>query len=110
MVDGPLPAGRDRCTRRSRPLGAARCGRRCRRMHADAGVGRLSLPVISARNLSPLPGVDHLRRLLQSMAMLDAILSPEWEFRYYSFDSKWSPGEQMGSMRDGGGDDFFAHF
>jgi len=29
--------------------------------------------------------------------MLDAILSPEWEFRYYSFNSKWAEGEMMAS-------------
>jgi hypothetical protein len=42
--------------------------------------------------------------------MLDAILSPEWQYRYYSFNWRWSEGEQMGSMRDGCGDDFFALF
>ena len=35
---------------------------------------------------------------------------PEWQFRYYSFNAKWSPGEQMGSMRDGSGDNLFALF
>ncbi len=44
------------------------------------------------------------------MAMLDATLCPEWQYRYYSFNAKWSPQEQMGSMRDGSGDDFFALF
>jgi hypothetical protein len=42
--------------------------------------------------------------------MLDAILSPDWEFRYYSFNARWSKTEQMGSMRNGCGDDFFALF
>jgi hypothetical protein len=40
------------------------------------------------------------------MAMLDAIISPEWEYRLYSFDSHWSPEEQMASMRDGSGNDY----
>lgn len=66
--------------------------------------------MISTRNLSELPDVDGLRRLMQSMAVLDAILCPEWQFRYYSFNAAWAPGEQMGSMRDGSGDGFFAHF
>jgi hypothetical protein len=44
------------------------------------------------------------------MAMLDAILCPEWEFRYYSFNAAWADGEQMGSMRNGSGEDFFAQF
>src|SRR5262245_3584600 len=44
------------------------------------------------------------------MAMLDAILSAEWQSRSYSCNSAWNSGEQMGSMRDGSGDHFFAHF
>lgn len=43
---------------------------------------------------------------MQSLAMLDAIMSPEWDERFYSFNSKWDEGEQMGSMRNGCGDDF----
>jgi hypothetical protein len=65
---------------------------------------------ISTRDLSQLPGIDDLKRLMQSLAMLDAILSPEWEYRYYSFNAKWAKGEQMGSMRDGCGNDLFALF
>jgi hypothetical protein len=65
---------------------------------------------ISTRNLKMLPDVDRLRLLLQSLAMLDAILSPEWEYRYYSFNARWSKREQMGSMRDGCGDGFFTLF
>ena len=66
--------------------------------------------MISTRDLSALPDVAHLRRLMQSLAMLDAMLSPEWEDRYFSFDSRWSPGEEMGSMRNGQGDHYFALF
>jgi len=65
---------------------------------------------ISTRDLAGLPDVTRLRRLLQSMAMLDAILEPEWEYRYYSFNAHWGEGEMMGSMRDGAGDEFFALF
>jgi hypothetical protein len=65
---------------------------------------------ISTRDFHLLPDVDGLRRLLQALAMLDAILSPKWQCRYYSFDSRWSEGEQMSSMRDGCGDGFFALF
>jgi hypothetical protein len=42
--------------------------------------------------------------------MLDAILCPEWEYRYYSYNCKWSPGEEMASMRNGSGDDWFMLF
>ena len=44
---------------------------------------------ISTRNLEGLPDVTRLKRLLQSLAMLDAILMPEWEYRYYSFNAHW---------------------
>jgi hypothetical protein len=44
--------------------------------------------------------------------MLDALLSPEWEDRYYSFNQRWSlpSGTRMGSMRNGSGDDLFILF
>jgi hypothetical protein len=66
--------------------------------------------MISRRNLAKLPDIDALRKLCQSLAMLDAILSPQWEFRYYSFNTHWSPGQEMASMRNGEGDDYFAVF
>ena len=66
--------------------------------------------MISTRDLTSLPKPDALRRLLQALALLDAILEEEWQYRYYSFNSKWSATEQMGSMRNGSGDDFFAVF
>ncbi len=66
--------------------------------------------MISTRDLSSLPDVDRLRAALQSMALLDAILEPEWELRYYSFNARWGDGKQLGSMRNGQGDDFHAVF
>ncbi|GFE81718.1 hypothetical protein GCM10011487_37180 [Steroidobacter agaridevorans] len=54
-----------------------------------------------------LPSILEIRRITQSLAMLDAILCPEWEYRYYSFNSGWGPGEEMASMRTGEGDDWF---
>jgi hypothetical protein len=54
-----------------------------------------------------LPDLTALRRRAQSLAMLDAIVSPDWEFRYYSFDAHWGEGEEMASMRNGSGDDWF---
>lgn len=40
------------------------------------------------------------------MAVLEAILSPDWESRYHSFDAAWGPGEEMASMRNGSGDEY----
>ena len=64
----------------------------------------------STRSPQALPDVPALRRLTKSLAMLDAILSPEWQHRYYSFNSRWSAGEQMASMRNGSGDEWFLLF
>lgn len=66
--------------------------------------------MISSRSLQNMPNPQQLRRLLQSLAVLDAILSPDWEYRYYSYDSAWSEDSEMGSMRNGSGDHFFALF
>ncbi len=57
-----------------------------------------------------LPDIETLRRLTKSLAMLDAIVCPEWEYRYYSYNSKWGDNEEMASMRDGCGDDWFLLF
>jgi hypothetical protein len=64
---------------------------------------------ISTRNLALL-AIDELRKLCQAIATLDAILSPESEWRYYSFNNKWAEGVTCASMRNGSGDDFFIHF
>ncbi|GGL53176.1 hypothetical protein [Planomonospora parontospora] len=53
-----------------------------------------------------LPDVTVLRDLCRSMAVLEAILSPDWESRYHSFDAAWGPGEEMASMRNGSGDEY----
>lgn len=66
--------------------------------------------MISSRHLAALPDIPTLRKLLQSLATLDAILSPDWASRYYSFNCKWAEAQQMGSMRNGSGDDWFALF
>ena len=45
-------------------------------------------------------------------ARCDAQLSPEWEYRYFSFDPDWNvkTGEEMGSFRDGQGVEGFFVF
>ena len=57
-----------------------------------------------------LPSISDLRARTRSLAMLDAILCPEWEYRYVSFDQAWAPGMHMASMRNGCGDDWFLLF
>ena len=53
-----------------------------------------------------LPAPDVLERLTLSMAALDAVLSPDWEARVFSFDVEWSDDERMGSMDDGSGSSY----
>jgi hypothetical protein len=67
---------------------------------------------ISTRDLSLMPGIQALEKIAQSLAMLDAILCPEWEYRYFSFNAEWdtSLGERMASMRNGSGDEYFLLF
>lgn len=57
-----------------------------------------------------LPSIQNLKQISRSLAMLDAILEPEWEYRYFSFNQHWATGEQLGSMRDGEGSWYFILF
>jgi hypothetical protein len=63
--------------------------------------------MISGHNL---PEIDNLKRCLQSLAMLDSILSLEWEFRYYSFDCNWDNNTALATIRNGSGDRIFFVF
>src|SRR5258708_853447 len=36
--------------------------------------------------------------------MLDALLMPTWEYRYFSFDAAWPRGCSLASMQNGSGD------
>lgn len=62
----------------------------------------MSVSSLAAR----LPDVQTLISWSQSMAMLEAILSPEWEMRYFSHDAHRALGEHMASMRNGSGDEY----
>lgn len=63
---------------------------------------------ISTRNLAQLPDIETLRRLCRSLATLDAIISEDWESRYYSYNRFWHKDrqEEFFQMRDGSGDEF----
>ena len=56
--------------------------------------------------ISKLPGIETVRSHSQAMAMLEAILCPDWSYRFFSFDSRWSAGESLASMQDGSGNDY----
>ena len=65
---------------------------------------------ISTSNLGPMMSPGPLRRLLQSLAALDAILCVEDDLRYHSFNANWGQGQQMASMANGAGDHYFVLF
>jgi len=64
----------------------------------------------STRSLQFLPDLEPLRRVCQAIAALDAVLSPDPEFRYYTYQKHWGPDRQLASMRDGAGDDWHLVF
>ncbi|MEZ4376243.1 MAG: hypothetical protein R3B07_35895 [Polyangiaceae bacterium] len=64
----------------------------------------------SSRHPQALPHPQKLERLCQALATLDAVMSPEWDGRFYSFNAAWAGGQRMASMRDGSGDEFYIVF
>lgn len=61
-------------------------------------------------NINKLPSISEIKRVSQSLALLDAIIMPEWEFRYFSFDYHWDGEEMMASMKNGSGNEYFLFF
>lgn len=53
-----------------------------------------------------LPAIGVVRRWSQSLAVLDAIMSAEREYRYFSFDAQFGPDQALASMRNGSGDEY----
>lgn len=66
----------------------------------------------AAKSKLSLPPPADLERICKGLAALDAMLSEEWQDRYYSFDRTWSTkaNQRMASMRNGHGDDWFMVF
>ena len=58
----------------------------------------------STKNLQYLPKPDQFQQLCKSISALEAILCPEWEYRYYSYNKNWSESEEFCEMRNGTGD------
>ena len=51
--------------------------------------------------------IEDFKNKLKYLALLDAILEQDWELRYYSYNSSWSPEEEMASLRDSCGGEWF---
>lgn len=59
---------------------------------------------ISTENLNLIPNPKDLQKLCKSISALEAIICPDWEFRYYSYQKDWGVNEECFEMRSGQGD------
>lgn len=66
--------------------------------------------MISTENYSLLPDRKSLKKICKAISVLDAIISQEWQFRYYSYNSKWDTNERCLQMRNGSGDEMHILF
>ena len=65
--------------------------------------------MISSKELN-LPNQNKLQTICKAISVLDAILSQEWQFRYYSYNKNWSDSEEFFEMRNGSGDQMLILF
>lgn len=65
---------------------------------------------LSTENLNLLPNPTELQRICKSISTLEAIISPDWEYRYYSYQKDWSATEECCEMRNGQGDQMLIVF
>ena len=66
--------------------------------------------MISTRNPQSLPDKIDLQRICKAISVMDAIISQEWQFRYYSYISNWDAKEECLQMRNGSGDEMHILF
>lgn len=66
--------------------------------------------MISTKELQLLPDHKNLRAACKAMSVLDAILCQDWVYRYHSYNSEWSEGEEFFEMRNGEGDQLLILF
>ena len=51
--------------------------------------------MISTKKLQNLPNKEKLQKICKSISVLDAIISQDWEYRYYSYNQKWRKDEEL---------------
>ncbi|RYU76704.1 hypothetical protein [Hymenobacter persicinus] len=66
--------------------------------------------MLSTQDLTALPAELDLQRICKALAVLDAIISPEEEYRYHTYDAHWGEGEEVFEMNDGEGDQMLVLF
>jgi hypothetical protein len=68
------------------------------------------MKMTAAQLADRLPAITVVRRWSQSLAVLDAIMSAAREYRCFSFDAEFGPGQALASMRNGSGDEYSITF
>lgn len=66
--------------------------------------------MISTKDFSLLPDREALQKICKAISVLDAIISQEWEYRYYSYNNTWDDDEEFFEMRNGSGDQMLILF
>lgn len=70
----------------------------------------MQLKKLSTENLNLLPKPYELKNICKSIAALEAIICPDWQYRYYSYQKDWSETEEFCEMRNGQGDQMLILF
>ena len=66
--------------------------------------------MISTKDLNQLPDRKTLQKICKAISVLDAIISQEWQYRYYSYNNEWASDEEFCEMRNGSGDQMLILF
>ncbi|QKG51372.1 hypothetical protein [Hymenobacter sp. BRD67] len=66
--------------------------------------------MLSTTDYTALPPAADLQRLCQALAALDAVNSPDEEYRYFSYNPEWSENEAAFELNDGEGDQLLVLF
>ena len=66
--------------------------------------------MISTKDYTALPDRKTLENISKAISVLDTILCQDWQYRYYSFNSKWDTNERCLQMRNGHGDEMHVLF
>ena len=66
--------------------------------------------MLSTSTLTLMPEIDSLRKRMQQMAALTSVLAIDYGESQFEFHPKWTRKEQMGAIKNGSGDELFAHF
>lgn len=64
----------------------------------------------STENLNLITNPGSLQKLCKAICAIEAIISPEWEYRYYSYQKDWSETGEFCEMRNGQGDQMLILF